>query len=225
MLAVPFENLTIHLGGQNVLDPDVNFAKIVDQRRGGWCFELNGTFARLLEALGFEVTRLAAGVWNDDSGEYSSEFAHLCLRVDLDEPWLVDVGFGENFTTPLRLQTGLDQPRDRFVYRLKPDGERLVVLRDGEPQYRFALTPRTMDAYRADCVRLQTTVSGFTKAPRCSMALPNGRITMNGLTAIETLEGERREWELADEVAQREFLRERFGVVVDGPFRPPALSS
>ncbi len=223
MLTVPFENLTIHLGGRNVLDPDANFAKIVEQRRGGWCFELNGTFARLLEALGFEVTRLAAGVFDSDRGDYSSEYAHLALRVDLDEPWLVDVGFGENFTTPLRLEVGLDQPRDRFVYRLETDGERLVVLRDGERQYRFALTPRTMHVYQADCERLQTTVSAFTHRPSCSMALPNGRITMSGLTAIETIDGERSEWPLADEAEQVAFLRDRFGVVVDGPFRPPQL--
>ena len=98
MLSVPFENLTIHLGGTNVLDLESNYQKIVVERRGGWCFELNGTFAWLLAQLGFDVTLLAAGVHMGTG--YSNEFDHLALRVDLDEPWLVDVGFGENFTRP-----------------------------------------------------------------------------------------------------------------------------
>jgi N-hydroxyarylamine O-acetyltransferase len=62
MLAVPFENLDIHLGVENVLDPEHVFDKIVTRRRGGWCYELNGLFALLLEALGFDVTRYSAAV-------------------------------------------------------------------------------------------------------------------------------------------------------------------
>ena len=60
MLAVPFENLDIHLGRRNVLDPEHVFDKVVRRRRGGWCFELNGLFALLLETLGYTVTRYAA---------------------------------------------------------------------------------------------------------------------------------------------------------------------
>ena len=130
MLACRSRISTIHLGGTNVLDLESNYQKLVVERRGGWCFELNGTFAWLLAQLGFDVTLLAAGVHMGTG--YSNEFDHLALRVDLDEPWLVDVGFGENFTRPLRLQTGVDQPRDGRVYRLDPDGERLAMSHDGE---------------------------------------------------------------------------------------------
>ena len=56
---MPFENLTIHLGGRNVLDRERNYEKIVVEQRGGWCFELNGMFAWLLTELGFDVTLLA----------------------------------------------------------------------------------------------------------------------------------------------------------------------
>jgi N-hydroxyarylamine O-acetyltransferase len=99
MLAVPFENLDIHLGVENVLDPEHVFDKIVTRRRGGWCYELNGLFALLLEALGFEVTRYSAAVV---VSEPTPDFVHLTLRVDLDRPWLADVGFGASFTRPLR---------------------------------------------------------------------------------------------------------------------------
>src|SRR5439155_12169680 len=60
MLSVPFENLDIHLGRRLVLDREANFEKIVVRHRGGWCYELNGLFALLLERLGFRVTLLGA---------------------------------------------------------------------------------------------------------------------------------------------------------------------
>lgn len=60
VLTVPFENLDIHLGRSISIEPEALFRKIVLARRGGYCFELNGLFALLLEQLGFSVTRLAA---------------------------------------------------------------------------------------------------------------------------------------------------------------------
>src|SRR5579859_3200412 len=59
LLAVPFENLDISLGREIILDEAALFHKIVEQRRGGFCYELNGLFASLLRALGFKVTMLS----------------------------------------------------------------------------------------------------------------------------------------------------------------------
>ncbi|MBZ0286178.1 MAG: arylamine N-acetyltransferase, partial [Anaerolineae bacterium] len=55
---VPFENLNIHIGKPILLEPDALFDKIVNQRRGGYCYEMNGLFVSILLALGFDVTRL-----------------------------------------------------------------------------------------------------------------------------------------------------------------------
>ena len=81
LLAVPFENLDIHLGRPIVLDQTALFDKIVARRRGGFCYELNGLFAVLLRELGFEVTLLSAGVARA-SGGFGPEYDHLTLLVD-----------------------------------------------------------------------------------------------------------------------------------------------
>ena len=52
MLAVPFENLDIGLGRKIICDEEAILRKIVQQRRGGFCYELNGAFAALLRELG-----------------------------------------------------------------------------------------------------------------------------------------------------------------------------
>ena len=87
MLTVPFENLDIGLGREIVLDPERFVEKIVGQRRGGFCYELNGAFATLLAAAGFRVTLLSARVSNEQ-GIAGKEFDHLTLRIDLEDTWL-----------------------------------------------------------------------------------------------------------------------------------------
>ncbi len=126
MLTVPFENLDIHLGRPIVCEEAGFLHKIIDERRGGFCYELNGSFAALLRALGFKVTLLSARVAGSD-GNYSREFDHLALRVDIpgfnlpaasNSTWLADVGFGDSFIEPLLLQPGLEQSQIGRVYRL-----------------------------------------------------------------------------------------------------------
>ena len=84
LLSVPFENLSIHAGEPIVLDEDALFTKIVEQRRGGFCYECNGLFAGLLRALGFDVAMLAAGVAHATGG-FGPIFDHMTLMVTLDE--------------------------------------------------------------------------------------------------------------------------------------------
>ena len=212
MLAVPFENLDIHLGVENVLDPEHVFDKVVTRRRGGWCYELNGSFARLLEALGFTVTRYSASVVLSEPP--SPDFAHLTLRVDLDRPWLADVGFGASFTRPLRLDDDGDQERDGNTYRLAPlpDG-RMMLHENDSPQYVFALEPRRMDEFAEMCVLQQTTPgSHFLAAPICSRATADGRVSLSGMRLITTTADGRSERELESEDERAAVLRDLFGV-------------
>lgn len=104
--AIPFENLDVQLGCAPSLDPAAIFAKLVTARRGGWCYEQNGLFGRVLDALGFEVTRLAGGVMRQLRGEFAMG-SHLCLKVRIaGEDYLADVGFGAGQLEPLPLRPG-----------------------------------------------------------------------------------------------------------------------
>src|SRR6266436_8417567 len=123
---VPFENLDISYGRKIVLDEDALVRKVVEERRGGFCYELNGAFTALLRELAFRVTLLSARVLRSD-GSMSPEFDHLTLRVDLEEPWLVDVGFGDLFQEPLLLKPKLEQHRGDDIFRIVENGERLTV--------------------------------------------------------------------------------------------------
>jgi N-hydroxyarylamine O-acetyltransferase len=216
-LTVPFENLDIHFGREIVLDEQRLFDKIVTRWRGGFCFELNGLYAALLRELGFRVTLLSAGVWDGARGAFGPEFDHLLLRVDLDEPWLADTGFGDAFLDPLRLT--LDEQVDgERRYRLQPNGARLVLmeLRPGEewqPQYAFSLERRRLAEFAGMCHFHQTSPdTHFTQQRVVSRATPDGRITLSDDRLITTRHGRRDEQRLAGPDAIREALRLHFDI-------------
>src|SRR6185437_10707982 len=79
-MTVPFENLSIHLSEPISLAGDDLLDKIVSRRRGGFCYELNGAFALLLQALGATVIRVAARVYGE-GGRLSPPFDHMALIV------------------------------------------------------------------------------------------------------------------------------------------------
>ena len=113
--AIPFENLDVQLRRPVNLDPEANFEKIVRQRRGGWCYEMNGVMGWALGQIGFEVMRVSAGVMRARAGD-AQLGNHLCLLVRLDRPYLVDVGFGGSLTEPLALEAA---EREDRPYRIE----------------------------------------------------------------------------------------------------------
>jgi N-hydroxyarylamine O-acetyltransferase len=219
LLAVPFENLDIALGRKIALDEDSFIRKIAERRRGGFCYELNGAFAALLQALGFRVTRLSARVARSDGGE-SPEFDHLALRVELDETWLADVGFGESFLEPLRIKPGVEQMDRAGTFRTVERDRGLLVEKkqaDGswKGQYSFPFQSRRLEEFAGICEYHQRSPqSQFTQNKICSRATPQGRITLAGMKLIVTCNGEREERLLKSEQEWRDTLRERFDVVL-----------
>ena len=222
LLAVPFENLSIHAGEPVVLDDDSLYEKVVARRRGGFCYELNGLFAALLRELGFRVEMLSACVARRGGG-FGPEFDHMALLVRLEERWLADVGFGDSFVEPLLLDERVEQTQGSRSFRIEEDGDRLVYLMkeaggEWEPQYRFGLEPHAYADYAEMCRFHQTSPeSHFTRGRVCSRLTPEGRITLSGSRLITTKGGERIEQELADEAERDAALLEHFRISMRGP--------
>jgi N-hydroxyarylamine O-acetyltransferase len=225
LYSVPFENLDIHLGRPIVLDEAALHRKVVGERRGGFCYELNGLFAALLRALGFEVTMLEAGVRKADGG-FGPPFDHLVLAVrgpggDAADGrrWLVDVGFGESFLDPLRFAAGQEQRQDTGAYRIDAvDGEYVLRRRavEGGPwdaEHRFRDRPHVLGDFAGMCVYHQRSPeSPFTKGRVCTLPTPDGRVTMRDNRLIITRHGRRSEQPVSGEATFRAALRAHFGI-------------
>ena len=227
LLAVPFENLSIHAKEPIVLEDGALFTKIVKNRRGGFCYEANGLFAALLRALGFEVAMLSAEVANA-AGEFGPEFDHMALMVSTtgssDQRWLVDVGFGDSFLEPLLLDERSEQVQISRAYRLFTDESQLRLMQrdagdEWKPLYRFTLQTYTYADYAEMCRYHQTSPdSHFTRSRLCSRATEDGRITLSGMRFISTSKSGAHqvceERTLESEQEYTEVLRDKFGIVM-----------
>jgi N-hydroxyarylamine O-acetyltransferase len=215
LLAVPFENLDIHRGVPITCDLDRFYDKIVNRRRGGFCYELNGLFGALLRELGFEVTTLSARVRNSE-GEYGPEFDHMTLLVRAGETdWLADVGFGDSFLHPLNMGSLEPQTDPAGQFRLESSGIEWTMLQEDTPQYRFTLIPRELSDFTAMCHYQQSSPrSHFTRKTVCSQATRSGRVTLSDHRLIVTENGLRSETELAGDDAWQDALYDHFGITL-----------
>lgn len=222
LYAVPFENLDIHIPRPIKLDEASLVEKIINEQRGGFCFEQNGFFARVLRQIGFDVTLLEANVYNAERDTFGLSLGHMTLMVQLEERYLVDVGFGSAFIEPLRLDDPQVQQQDVGQFRIEHDGERgFYYEKIGNSEqlslaYRFFLQPHQMSDYEDACHYMQTSPqTHFTQKRICSKATPEGRITLSEDKFITTtLSGERHEETIADEAEFHAILLEKFGISV-----------
>ncbi|MEU6951029.1 arylamine N-acetyltransferase [Streptomyces sp. NPDC045714] len=215
LLAVPFENLSVHLGEDIVLDERALMDKVTGGR-GGFCYELNGALGALLRALGFRVTLLQARVFGD-GGRLGIPYDHMALRVETEDgmgPWLADVGFGDNALWPLALDDRADQEDPRGVFRLRqaPLGD-LDLLRGGSRQFRLDMRPRTLPEFRGGAWYHRTSPdSHFTRSLVCSRYTETGRVTLSGRTLVTTVGGDQHRTELATDEEVLAAYRDHFGV-------------
>ena len=194
LTSVPFENLSIvgdpFADGGPAWQPSAIdlrgpalFEKIVQQERGGFCFELNGLFTWLLRELGFDAERFAARMLGDD-GTGRPPANHHTISVEFDRQYLLDVGMG---TPPMRRPLPIDgeEVTDetgvtwRVVESERPDAVYLTQYRypdgDWNDRYLFTDTPRELSYFQATCDYLESAPeSPFTGDPVVSMGTADG---------------------------------------------------
>ncbi|WP_276273483.1 arylamine N-acetyltransferase family protein [Haloarcula litorea] len=226
--AVPFETLAItgdphgERGGGGVsLAPADCYAKVVARRRGGFCYELNGAFGPLLDALGVDVTRVAARVVDD--GELTPPASHMAHVAALDREYVVDVGLGVptmRRPTPLdgRVVTDAAGVDWRAVESDRPDADHCVQLRDPDEEdwrdrYIFTRAGRATDYFAATCDHLTTAPeSGFTGDPTVSIATERGHKWLGDGTLTEQRRGETVREESVNPAEWTAVLESEFGV-------------
>jgi N-hydroxyarylamine O-acetyltransferase len=223
MLHVPFENLDIGLRRPIRLDEEALWNKIVVHQRGGFCYELNGLFARLLKEIGFDVTYLNARVYNR-MGKLGIDFDHLALLVQVpnqSERWLADVGFGDSFNEPLSFEERGEQIQGLRSYRLEQTSEGCITWQknyDGswERQYFFDLLPRNFPAdYETACLYHQTAPqSSFTGGSIISKATPDGRVSLEDGRLILTKNGQRSERPIENKDEYQGLLKQYFDITL-----------
>jgi len=219
--AIPFENLNPFLGLPVTLDAQTLQAKMVDQPRGGYCFEQNLLFMDALRALGFQVSGLAARVMWNRPPDFLTPRSHMLLRIELDgETWLADVGFGGlTQTAPLRLAPGEQETPHENFRLVEQDGHFLSQALAGgawRTLYRFDLAENFEVDYAVTSYFLSTSPqSQFVTGLMLARPLPDRRLALaNNRLTTHWLGGRSERRELADAGALADAIEGEFGIAI-----------
>ncbi len=217
---IPFGCSNIHFGKRFSLKPDELFDKVIGRYQDGFCYELNYLFHLLLLELGFKSTLIASRIFTAE-GIFGPEFDHLSLIVDLQERWLVDVGYGDLFITPLRLIENQIQFDGRNSFRIEKDkqfGYQLEMSSNGidfEKRYAFTLTPRTILNFEPSCLDKQINPdSYFVQNTLITLPTKTGRMTIFNNKFVERDGEMRHDLTIENDDHLKAILQKRFGIAI-----------
>jgi N-hydroxyarylamine O-acetyltransferase len=226
--AIPFEAIDVVLDRGIDIAPNAVEAKLIGRRRGGYCFEQNGLFRRVLESVGFDVEGLIARVrWMAPPGSAPRPLTHMALRVTIDGvPWLADVGFGGNVPpAPLRMDLSDAQETRHGAFRLLPFGGgqllQALLADRWEPLYELHPHPAADADYEAGNWFTATHPSShFRHRLIAARTTPEARYTLleGRLTVRRAGRDAEQQWLDADGIADT--LRSVFGLPVEEEWRP-----
>lgn len=223
-LHIPFENIDIQNRIPIHLDADCFYDKIIVNKKGGYCYELNGLFYELLKGLGYDVMMVSGRIARGNYG-FGAEFGHMALIVNIDEvQWLVDVGFGDFSMRPLAMLLNEVQSDSRTQYRIadniKADGRSYYSvekfnLRNHtfKTQYLFSIVPRQLSDYEEMNHYQQTSAdSHFTRNYLCSRPTSNGRVSIVNNRLYKTIDGHKAAFRIENEEQRNDLLQRHFGI-------------
>lgn len=218
MQKIPFENLDVIRKVPIYLNLESIYDKVVNHRRGGYCYELNGLFCWLLQQLGFDAKMISATVVKSD-GSSAKKDTHAAIIVELDTPYLVDAGFGDSTISPIPLG-GERQTDNSGTYRIDEIEGGIYQLsreNDGKEKilYRFTLDEKRLEDFHEGCIFNQVSEkSTFTHDDIVTRATPEGRITLTGTTLTRTVDGKKEKQQLSEK-EKTQVLEDEFGIVLD----------
>lgn len=227
LFSVPWENLDIYRRVRLSLDEARVVDKIVRQRRGGSCTEVNSAFAWLLRALGYRVTILGGDLAIGPES-YGRPNHHMLLLIDFGPElpqYIADVGYGDGFLHPLPLVPDALTLDRRSRYRLVAADEYWMVQRAAldsdafESLYRFTTVPRETAEFSANVEWAETSPDSVWRKIHCSLATPEGIVRLFGNRLLITAQGQTNETWIKGEPQLRRILRKHFNLTL------PAASS
>jgi len=181
---IPFEALDVQFKRGISLDICDIYKKVILNNRGGFCYELNHLFYKLLVEIGFNCSMVSSRIYDD--GKYGPVFDHMSIVVKLEDEWLVDVGYGDLFIEPLNISSGQVQ-EDKFKdYKINDSSTGQLVLLESlkgknkfKEKYSFDLQPRFIAEFDDQCHYKQySPESYFVKNRVCTLPTDTGRKTI-----------------------------------------------
>lgn len=217
LLNVPFEDIDIHFRRQFDLKPGNVYDKIVNRKRGGFCYEVNSLFNELLRSAGFK-TKIISGKVISDAGQPGPEYDHMAIIITIGKKeYMADVGFGDLFIEPIELKEEV-QFDGRNYFRLDKEDDHYAIYMSPDKihfhkKYTFTLDETPISLFEGPCHDKQVNPeSHFVKNTICTMLTEKGRITVYNDKFTETIGDEKIHRAIEGNRDLRAILKERFGI-------------
>ncbi len=184
VMSIPFEAMDVYFRIPIQLELKAIYDKVVVKNRGGYCYELNYLFYALLSHIGFNCYPVSVRIYNEEN--LGPDFDHMSIIVEMEDRWLVDVGYGDLFVEPIKLSAGLIQ-EDLFKnYKIEKvhSGNFLLTesLKNSNTfikRYMIDMQPRKIDEFLVqNKVKQKDRDSFFVKNRICTIATQDGRKTI-----------------------------------------------
>jgi N-hydroxyarylamine O-acetyltransferase len=216
---IPFENLDIYYKRVFDLNIDRVYRKVVNDKRGGFCYELNLLFNWLLNEIGFSSRIIASRIFNED-GTLGPHFDHMSLYVKTEKEFLVDVGYGDLFVIPIEIKSGV-QYDGRNYFRIEKWDQRDFLLSmspngvDYSRRYTFSLDAVKAEDFEIISLDKQTNPNSyFVKNVICTKPTDTGRVTIFNNKLVERKGDLRIDTPIQDSWNLARCLKDKFGIVV-----------
>lgn len=220
-MSIPFEAIDVHIGRIIELDLERIYHKIINEQRGGYCYELNYLFHKMLLQIGFTNFLISARIFNEN--QFGPEFDHMAIIVELEDQWLVDVGYGDLFLEPIQIKTELKQHDNNKIYEIRKLNSTDYILYESlkrelesEIKYKFGRKPRKVSEFNEQNYWKQTSdESYFVKNRICTLPTEKGRKTiLNNVYKVRT-NGKSEQIEIKGKAQFMDILKREFNIVIE----------
>lgn len=215
-MSIPFETIDVYVGHPITLNIGEIYKKVIDNKRGGYCYELNLLFHNLLTQVGFESNLISASIFNN--GQFGPDCDHMAIIVKQNKLWLIDVGYGDLFIEPLLLEPHLPQKDylKTYCFNVNEYGEFILSESlDDETgfkvKYKFENKPRAVEDFEEQNTWKQSSKeSHFVKNKICTIPTKNGRKTIFNNKFKLKIDDKVLEIDIESEKQLREILEKEF---------------
>jgi N-hydroxyarylamine O-acetyltransferase len=217
---IPFENLDVYYKRIFNLDIRNVYQKVINDKRGGFCYELNLLFNCLLTQIGFTSRIIASRIFNGD-GTVGPEFDHMSIHVKTGKEYLLDVGYGDLFVTPIEITEGVQFDGRNYFQINKWNKNEYVISMSGDglsfsKKYTFGLDVVDIKDFNTICFDKQTSpTSFFVKNVVCTKPTEKGRVTIFNNKLVEKNGESRMEQVIQSDEHLTRCLKDKFGMVIE----------
>ncbi|RAL26152.1 arylamine N-acetyltransferase family protein [Thermoflavimicrobium daqui] len=218
---VPFENISIIQGEDLAIHADQLKRKIIDQKRGGVCYELNPIFYNLLKELGFDVQMISATISGNEKQDLIGTHIAISL-IHNQEKYIIDVGFGSNLALKPIPFTGEWVKSVTGEYRVRKEKTKwgdyiLEKARNGEVEISYFFDLKPIDESYLNHVKDLITNhpnSPFNKSLLLAKITEKGHQTLTENSYTVTQNGEKNKQSI-DSTQFKQLSKDQFGIVLE----------